>query len=69
VFIVFGGYKEVTTDAFMLAWHVCEGFAVQFLERASEIKDTFSLSDIEPTCRQWDAWYKTPYYKKDDSGL
>jgi hypothetical protein len=53
----------------MQAWHVGEGFAVQFLERASEIKNTFSLSDLEPTCRQWDAWYKTSYYKKDDSGL
>lgn len=52
-----------------IAWHVGEGLAVQFLERASEIPSTFSLGDIGSECAAWDSWYATSYYKKDDSGL
>jgi hypothetical protein len=52
-----------------IAWHVGEGLAVQFLERASEIPSTFSLGNIASECAAWDEWYATSYYKKDDSGL
>jgi hypothetical protein len=52
-----------------IAWHVGEGLAVQFLERASEIAETMSLSSLDGTCESWDAFYDTSYYKKDDSGL
>ncbi|KAH6682996.1 laccase [Halenospora varia] len=52
-----------------IAWHVSQGLAVQFLERASEIPSTFSLNSIESECSAWDSWYATSPYKKDDSGL
>jgi hypothetical protein len=52
-----------------IAWHVGEGLAVQFLERASEIQSTFSLASLGSECEAWDSWYATSYWKKDDSGL
>lgn len=46
-----------------------EGLAVQFLERASEIEATMSLSGLESTCAAWEEYYETCYWKKNDSGL
>ncbi|KAF4631995.1 hypothetical protein G7Y89_g6136 [Cudoniella acicularis] len=39
-----------------IAWHVSQGLAVQFLERASEIPSTFSLDSIPGECDAWDSW-------------
>jgi hypothetical protein len=52
-----------------IAWHVGEGLAVQFLERASEIASTMDLTGIQPACDAWDSYYATSPYKKLDSGL
>jgi hypothetical protein len=52
-----------------IAWHVGEGLAVQFLERASDIQSVMSLSGLDSTCAAWDNYYATSYWKKDDSGL
>ncbi|RDW88368.1 hypothetical protein BP6252_00400 [Coleophoma cylindrospora] len=51
-----------------IAWHVGEGFAVQFLERAGDIPSTVDLSGLD-SCAAWDDWYPTSPYKKEDSGL
>lgn len=53
-----------------IAWHVSEGFAVQFLEQASAIPDTFALDDSwDRTCRNWDDYYKGAQYQQFESGL
>ncbi|KAL1302280.1 hypothetical protein AAFC00_002698 [Neodothiora populina] len=53
-----------------IAWHVAEGLSLQFLERASEIPETFQLGDeYEQQCAKWDKYYKTAPYKQDQSGL
>lgn len=51
-----------------IAWHVSEGLAIQFLEAPSQITMP-STSAFETTCSNWDKYYKTAYWKKDDSGL
>jgi hypothetical protein len=52
-----------------IAWHIGEGLGVQFLERKSEIESTMSLDSLPSQCADYDAYYSTSYYKKDDSGL
>lgn len=52
-----------------IAWHVGEGLAVQFLERAADIPTTMDLTVVQPACDAWDTWYAASPYKKNDSGL
>lgn len=53
-----------------IAWHVSEGLAVQFLERAQDIPGAFSLGDeFYEGCRNWDDYYATAPYKQFESGL
>ena len=52
-----------------IAWHVGEGLAVQFLERENEIPFVMSLRTLDATCKSWEAYAPTAYYKKDDSGV
>ncbi|RDL34447.1 uncharacterized protein BP5553_07575 [Venustampulla echinocandica] len=51
-----------------IAWHVSQGFGVQFLERVSEIPAE-SLAKVSENCKAWDEWYGTTTYKQPDSGL
>ncbi|KAH9427864.1 hypothetical protein MCOR02_011363 [Pyricularia oryzae] len=52
-----------------IAWHVAQGLSVQFLERVDEIPATVNLAELEPTCRDWTAYYETSPNKQHDSGL
>lgn len=54
---------------YRIAWHVGEGLAVQFFERAPEILTTLEVSGFESTCKERDACYSTAPYKNDDLGL
>lgn len=53
-----------------IAWHVAEGFAMQFVERENEI----AASLVEPelfldTCKVWDDWYPTSFWMQEDAGV
>ncbi|GME22696.1 Multicopper oxidase type 1 [Neofusicoccum parvum] len=50
-----------------IAWHISEGLGVQFLEG----KDKINLpgSDWQTTCSNWDKYWDTTVYPKQDSGL
>jgi len=52
-----------------IAWHVSQGLAVNFLERASEIPDVMDLSVINGNCDAWNAYIPTNVFQQTDSGL
>jgi hypothetical protein len=52
-----------------IAWHVAEGLAVQFLERAREIESRMSLNSISNTCAAWRKWYDNRPPIEHESGL
>lgn len=52
-----------------IAWHVSEGFAVQFLEAPEEIVFP-DAEEYERVCGNWRDYYpEKAYWRKDDSGL
>lgn len=53
-----------------IAWHASEGFAMQFVERESEIAISMTDTDVfEDTCTAWDSYTKTEIFGQDDSGI
>ncbi|KAK3376848.1 multicopper oxidase-domain-containing protein [Lasiosphaeria ovina] len=53
-----------------IAWHVSQGFSVQFLEQLTAIPTAMSLNDITPNCAAWDAYYPAnDPFTQDDSGI
>ncbi|KAL7272957.1 hypothetical protein RUND412_004209 [Rhizina undulata] len=54
-----------------IAWHVSEGLAIQFVERANDILDTITIgSSWNDTCTAWDSYDNgSEVYAQDDSGL
>jgi hypothetical protein len=53
-----------------IAWHASQGFALQFVERESEITATIKDSQaFNDTCRSWDNYIPGQRYKQDDSGI
>ncbi|KAL9075600.1 MAG: hypothetical protein Q9157_003956 [Trypethelium eluteriae] len=54
-----------------IAWHVGQGFSLQFLERKEDILGTIGdLSSFNSGCDSWKKWWNGPHpYDKDDSGL
>lgn len=52
-----------------IAWHVAQGLSVQFLERLQDIPSNVDLSQLEPTCKDWTAYYESSGHKQHDSGL
>jgi hypothetical protein len=53
-----------------IAWHVSEGFAMQFVEREGEIAGTLTQpNEFLDTCSTWDSYYPTNLYSQDDSGV
>ena len=53
-----------------IAFHVSEGFGVQFLERRSEIVSaTGGAAFVQQGCNAWDAFEVTRNIQPDDSGL
>ncbi len=51
------------------AWHVSQGFSVQFLEQLTAIPKAMSLDDLTGTCNSWNSYYPTDPYKQEDSGI
>ncbi|RDW76169.1 hypothetical protein BP5796_06990 [Coleophoma crateriformis] len=51
-----------------IIWHASQGFALQFVERESEIAiaDYVAVND---TCASWDAYTPTERFVQDDSGI
>ncbi|KAF2089562.1 multicopper oxidase [Saccharata proteae CBS 121410] len=50
-----------------ISWHISEGLGVQFLESKSTIN--LPGADWEKTCTNWDNYWKTSVWPKQDSGL
>lgn len=53
-----------------IAWHVSQGFSVQFIEQQSAIATTMNLNELTANCNNWDAYYpaNSPFLQ-DDSGI
>ncbi|KAI9694661.1 MAG: hypothetical protein M1822_000277 [Bathelium mastoideum] len=54
-----------------IAWHVGQGFSLQFLERKAEILGAIGdMSSFGSGCDSWRSYWEGPHpYEKDDSGL
>ena len=54
-----------------IAWHVGQGFSLQFLERKEEILGSIGdMSSFNSGCDSWRKYWEGPHpYEKDDSGL
>ncbi|KAJ4392298.1 hypothetical protein N0V93_005923 [Gnomoniopsis smithogilvyi] len=52
-----------------IAWHTDEGFALQLVERESEINATQNNTYIDETCSSWDAYVSADDIVQDDSGI
>lgn len=52
-----------------IAWHADEGFALQLIERESEINALQDVSAIEQTCANWNAYTDKDNVVQDDSGI
>lgn len=50
-----------------IAWHTSEGFAVQILERESEI--TYDYDTLNGTCTNWKAYVAADNVGQYDSGV
>ncbi|KAI1047159.1 hypothetical protein LB505_010083 [Fusarium chuoi] len=60
-------------DFFILAqgtgWHTSEGFALQFLERSSEIADISTSSYVSDVCDGWSTFQSESSIEQEDSGV
>lgn len=52
-----------------IGWHASEGFALQIVERYSEIEATVDVQKMKDQCDAWDAWVSTSHIEQDDSGI
>ncbi|KAJ0108421.1 uncharacterized protein J7T55_005398 [Diaporthe amygdali] len=52
-----------------IAWHADEGFALQLVERESEIAALQDMTYINNTCTNWNTWTAANNYVQDDSGI
>lgn len=52
-----------------IAWHADEGFALQLVERESEIPAIQSIDDINDVCEAWNAYTLADSVVQDDSGI
>lgn len=52
-----------------IAWHQSEGFAMQFIERESEIPALQDVDFINSTCSSWDAYATLDDIVQTDSGI
>lgn len=52
-----------------IAWHADEGFALQLVERVSEVNAFQSHALISQTCAKWDAYTVANKIIQDDSGI
>ncbi|KAF8857516.1 putative extracellular dihydrogeodin oxidase/laccase [Acephala macrosclerotiorum] len=52
-----------------IAWHASEGFALQLLERESEMVALMDVTNINSTCANWDTYTAEDDIVQDDSGI
>ncbi|KAI3112891.1 CAZyme family AA1 [Penicillium roqueforti] len=52
-----------------IGWHTDEGFALQFLERESEIEPLIDRRALEDNCASWNAYDEAFDIEQDDSGV
>lgn len=52
-----------------IAWHTSEGFALQLLERESEMVALMDVTSINSTCANWDTYTAEDDVVQDDSGV
>lgn len=52
-----------------IGWHTSEGFALQLVERSSEIVDLMDTDSMQATCAAWNDYITTSSIEQDDSGV
>ncbi|KAI1363768.1 multicopper oxidase [Xylaria arbuscula] len=52
-----------------IGWHTSQGFALQLVERNSEIEALVDLDDIQDTCATWNDYQDTNKIPQEDSGV
>ncbi|KAI1340237.1 multicopper oxidase [Xylariaceae sp. FL0016] len=52
-----------------IGWHTSEGFAMQFVERASEIPSLTNSSYVSDNCDSWTTYQDSENIEQDDSGV
>ncbi|KAK6858378.1 Laccase [Apiospora arundinis] len=52
-----------------IGWHTSEGFALQFVERQSEIPGIIDSKKLEDTCKAWNAHEAAAKVTQEDSGI
>lgn len=52
-----------------IGWHTSKGFALQLVERYSEIADLLDTTVLEDTCTTWDAYVEVSGVEMEDSGV
>jgi hypothetical protein len=52
-----------------IAWHVSQGFSVQFLERRSDIKTDMNLGDLTNNCKAWRDYVPQNQFLKGGLGV
>lgn len=53
-----------------IIWHASQGFALQFVERESEISEANgSFENLNDTCTTWNEYVPNELYVQDDSGI
>lgn len=52
-----------------IGWHTSEGFALQFVERQSEILAITDTDSLESTCAAWTEYSEAQSIEQDDSGV
>ncbi|KAI3342395.1 multicopper oxidase [Ustulina deusta] len=52
-----------------IGWHTSQGFALQLVERSSEIANTTDMDALQNTCANWNNYQDTAGIEQDDSGV
>ncbi|KAI0595724.1 multicopper oxidase [Biscogniauxia sp. FL1348] len=52
-----------------IGWHTSEGFALQFIERYSEIASITDATTLADSCSTWSAFQTAANIEQDDSGI
>lgn len=52
-----------------IGWHTTEGFALQFVERESEIRDLIHPQELHSTCRTWKRYDRSHGIVQMDDGI
>lgn len=52
-----------------IGWHTSEGFAIQILERYTELQDLIDYDTLNATCTNWSSYVDDESIAQDDSGI